>query len=247
MYAGRTSHEYGLYNINLDSGMMQDIFTSSKRINEVSVRGNDKPYFQGKRKEPLSFSLSFSIYDYGDFGRIDQVAKWLCEQEYYQPLVFTPNIHKIYYVMFVNNSDLFYTSEDGGYINLTARANAPYAYSPFFITKEYQVVGSVDIKINNAGQLPIYPEIYITMPNEYSAGISINNLTNGNEGLSVDELNVNEELYINCDKQFITTSVFNTYRYSNMEGDFIKLLPGVNRLKLQGYGQVYFRYQCKLI
>jgi len=227
--------------------MMQDLFTSSKNINESNIRGRDKPYFQGIQKEPLSFPVSFSVHDSTDFERIDQVAKWLCEQEYYQPLFFTPNIHKIYYVLFMGNSDLFYISENSGYITLTARTNAPYAYSPMFITKEYQVVGTVNININNAGQLPIYPEIFVTMPNEASAGFSINNLTNQNEGLSFSDLNINEELYINCEKQFINTNVFNTYRYNNMEGDFIKLLPGVNRLKLQGYTSIYFRYQCKLI
>lgn len=246
-YAGKKSSDYGLYNINLEGGMVHDVFVSPRTIGEIPIRGKDKPYFQEVKREPLTFSVSFSIGEPKDFVNLQNIAKWLCGQEYYQPLFFAPEIHKIYYALFVEDSELIHTTMDSGYINLTARTNAPYAFSPIFITREYSFAGTENIIIKNAGQLPIYPEVYVTMPGDASPGFSINNLTDENTGFSFSQLANGEQLYINCEKQFIETSEHNTYRYNNMLGDFIRLLPGNNRLKLQGYTSMYFRYQCKLL
>ena len=246
-YAGKYSYEYGLFNVNLDSGMMQDLFAAPRTINEVAIRGKDKPYFQGIDRHPLTFPVTFAIPEPEDFNKLESIAKWLCGQRYYKPLIFAPDIHRIYYAMFIDDSNVIYTSADSGYVTLNVRVNAPYAYSPMFVTKEHEFNEIKEIKINNIGQYPIYPEIFITMPGSYSAGFSVNNLTNENKGFSMSELSLNEELYINCEKQFINTSEDNTYRYNNMEGDFLELLPGYNKLKLQGSAEIYFKYQCKLI
>jgi phage-related protein len=247
-YAGQKSIDYGIINVNIDGGMLMEPFVSGRRLQETNIRGRDKPYFQGVSKDPLGFAVSFAFLDNDSFKNMSKVAKWLCEQKYYQPLFFTSDISRIYYALPIESSELFYTGGQEGYFTLNFRTSAPYAYSPLILSQLYESDGSLEIKLNNNGQLPIKPEIYVNVPDvEYSAGFSIHNLTNENKGFAISELAGNENLYINADKEFINTSLENTYRYDNLDGDFLELLPGHNRLKIQGDINLYFRYQCKLI
>jgi phage-related protein len=142
-YAGIKSSDMGLINVKIDGGMFEEPFLPTRQIEEVSVRGRDKPYFQEVRLEPLSFELSFA-FEYGyDEKKIREVARWLC-QPYYQPFYTIDNPDRIFYCMVDGDSRLIHNGLKQGYITLTMRCDSPYSYSPKY-TKENMVFGSTKV------------------------------------------------------------------------------------------------------
>lgn len=131
-YAGIRSDFYNIINVNLASGMQEDIFAATRSIREVTVKGRDRPYFQHTEKEPLSISVAFAFEDKWNEQRIREVARWLTEQAYYQPLFFSDDPEKIYYALCVNDPTIIHNGLNEGYLNLTFRCDAPYAYSPLY-------------------------------------------------------------------------------------------------------------------
>ncbi|MNW28317.1 Phage tail protein [compost metagenome] len=116
----------------MNSGMQEEVFAAPRSINEISIKGRDKPYFQNNKKEPLQFQVSFAFAETWDKQMISDVARWLTEQAYYQPLFFSDDPEKIYYALCVNDPTIIHNGLNEGYLNLTFRCDAPYAYSPLY-------------------------------------------------------------------------------------------------------------------
>lgn len=131
-YAGIRSDIFRIINVNMNSGMQEEVFAAPRSINEISIKGRDKPYFQNNKKEPLQFQVSFAFAETWDKQMISDVARWLTEQAYYQPLFFSDDPEKIYYALCVNDPTIIHNGLNEGYLNLTFRCDAPYAYSPLY-------------------------------------------------------------------------------------------------------------------
>ncbi|AZK47117.1 distal tail protein Dit [Paenibacillus lentus] len=141
-YAGRVSAEFGILNVSLSGdGMSEEPLAASREIHEVSIKGRDQPYFQGIEKDPLRFNVSFAFQERFNTQKLREVARWLTEHEYYQPLFFTNDLgvepEKIYYALVVDEPALVHNSLQQGYITLTFRCDSPYAYSPRILSKKY--------------------------------------------------------------------------------------------------------------
>ncbi|WP_240636521.1 phage tail domain-containing protein [Paenibacillus silvae] len=141
-FAGETSVEHGLINVNLNSGMQEEIFFPSREIIEEKVKGNDRPYFMRIETEPLKFSVSFAFEETWNTAKIREVAQWLTKHDYYQPLYFTNDLavgaERIFYAMVVDDSTLVHNCLKQGYINLTFRCDSPYSYSPIMTSRVYK-------------------------------------------------------------------------------------------------------------
>ncbi|MGY5342933.1 phage tail domain-containing protein [Paenibacillus glucanolyticus] len=141
-YAGKKSVDYGIINVTMSSGMYEESLAPSRSIQEVSIKGRDRPYFQGTKKDPLKFNVSFAFEDTWDTQKIREVTRWLTEQEYYQELYFTNDLgrdpERIFYALFVDDPVLVHNGIREGYVNLTVRCDSPYSYSPIFTSRLYK-------------------------------------------------------------------------------------------------------------
>jgi predicted phage tail component-like protein len=138
IYANVQSVNFGIINVNIGGGGMQEEpFVANRELKEVRIRGNDKPYFQNIQRQPLQFNVSFAFEDRWDEQKIREVARWLTNHEYYQPLIFSDSPEKIYYAIVIDDSTLIHNSLSQGYINLTFRCDSPYVYSPQSISNLY--------------------------------------------------------------------------------------------------------------
>lgn len=136
-YDGVYSLDMGLINCKVDSGFFEEPFLSQREIHEVSVRGRDKPYFQGVKCSPLSFSLTFAFVDYYDEEKIRAVARWL-NSNTYKPFYTSDNPERIFYCMLESDSTLLHNGLKQGYVNLKFRCDSPYSYSPVYTSKLYE-------------------------------------------------------------------------------------------------------------
>jgi predicted phage tail component-like protein len=137
IYNGVTSTDMNIINVNMDSGMQEEYFASSRSINEEKTRGRSKPYFQGTEKEPIMLSVSFAFEDAWDDDLLRRVRVWLTEQDYYKPLIFSNDLEKVYYAICVDDTQLVHNSLQQGYIKLNFRCNDAYAYSPLTLSQQY--------------------------------------------------------------------------------------------------------------
>lgn len=141
-YAGKKSVDFGIINVNVSSGMQEEPLGASRSIQEVSIRGRDRPYFQDIKKEPLQFKVSLAFEDVWDTQKIREVARWLTDHDYYQEFYFTNEIgrdpEKIYYALFVDDPILVHNGLKQGYITLTVRCDSATAYSPTMTSRLYQ-------------------------------------------------------------------------------------------------------------
>ena len=246
-YGGQKSSDFGIINVNMDDGMLEEPFIASRDINEIDIRGRDKPYYQGQKQKNLVLQVSFAWLDQFDEDKIRQVKRWLCGgYEYYQPLFFSSNVNKLYYAFVVQDATLVHNAMEQGYVNLTFRTNSPVAYSPVYVTDEYECENTLTIEVNNHGDIVTYPEIFISKPlSTPTQNIVIKNTSNSKQ-IDLWDVREGEEIYINMENKFIETN-YPLQRYDDMEGFFWGLEYGINHIQVTGKCKIRFRYQCKYL
>lgn len=248
-FDGISSDDMGLYNVNVSSGMLEEPFLATRQINEVKIRGRDKPYFSGVTHAPLTFTLTFAFLDEFDSDKLRQVSRWL-SAEYYKPLTFSDTPDRIYYAMLDSDSKLTHNGASNGYITVTMRCDSPYSYSPVYVSPTYDLSTNTSngttIQFDNSGDISIFPEIYIT---KVGAGdVSIVNNSNGGQTFQFTGLSDGETVYVDNENEIIQSDLVpTTYRYSNFNNNFLELVYGANNLQVYGTCKIYFRYQFILL
>ncbi|MEK3910993.1 phage tail domain-containing protein [Paenibacillus sp. FSL H7-0331] len=250
IFNGVQSQSFGIFNVNISSGMLTESFTANKSIKEVKIRNNPTPYFMNTEYEKLSFNLSFGFDEKYDSEKIRNVARWLTSPTFYAPLQFSENFNRIFYVMFTDTSELIHNGLSQGYLNLNVVCDSPFSYSPVYnqiINLTSNVSEGTKIIVPNHGDFDNYPTLKIKVIN--GGSFSITNNSNGGEVLAFTGLANNETLTIDCQAQHIETDISHTYRFSNMttNSKFLKLIRGNNHLNIKGNVEIFLSTQFKTI
>ena len=240
-YDGIKSIDYGIINVNIDTGILEETFLSNRQINEIIIKGRDKPYFQGIQKNPLILNLSWAFEETWDDELIREVTRWL-DVDYYKELYFSTNINRIFYAIPIEEPKLIHNGLSQGYINLTMRCDSPYSYSPVY-EKIYDFsnnsIEGTNIKFENLGDVDLYPELWIQKVGNGDVSIINNGIEFKFTGLADQE-----EVYINNENNIIITNLYDTYRYDNFNNNYLKLLKySVNNLTIKGDFYLKMRYQ----
>lgn len=245
-YNGINSMDFGIMNVSISPGMYSEPFMANRTIREFTVRGNERPYFSEVVREPLSFSLTFLFENTWDDNLISQVKQWL-NVDYYKPLIFSEDPQKIYYAIPVDSLDITHNGLKQGYVTLNIRCDSPYSYSHEIMTHWYDFSSSStnNLMLENSGDCSISPQIYIQKVGD--GDLKINNFTDGNSSMEITNLSDGEELHIHCEKEFIETSIPNTYRYDDFNDTYMKLNYGQNQIQVVGKCKIKFQYQYKFL
>lgn len=244
IFDGRKSSDYGILNVNINSGLLEEPFMSGRSIREIRTKYHYKPFYQGLNREPLSFWLSFAFEDTWDDKKIHEIAQWL-NVDYYKPLSFSENLDKVFYAMPVDEPQLIHNGLKRGYIQLNMRCDSPYAYSHFITSPIFENLNNETMfTIDNWGDLETYPEIYITMME--NGNVSIINFANGIE-TTLTNLKNGEQIYIDCENEIIRSSIANTWRYDDFNDQYLSLVYGSNVLKVTGKCRLQFRYRFRFL
>jgi phage-related protein len=238
--------DYDIMNISIDTNSLySEPFLANRTIKEFKVRGNDRPYFSEIQRDPLTFSLSFYFQETFDDELISQVKQWL-NQDYYKPLIFSDYPDHIFYALVIDSPSIVHNGLKQGYVTLNIRCDSPYSYSPEIMTPYYNFVENDinNLTLENAGDVPILPQIFITKIGD--GDLTIDNYNGGNT-MKFTGLVDQEELYIHCEKEYIETSIPNFYRYDSFNDYYMNLLYGKNQLKITGKCKIKFQYQYKFL
>ncbi|WP_227774423.1 distal tail protein Dit [Paenibacillus sp. NAIST15-1] len=249
VYDGISSYSMGVIHVTVGkSGMLQETFAPTTKINEVSVRGRNRPYFIDTERDPLviPMQITFNV----DFSeeRLEEIANWLI-QPFYKELYFSNNPSKRYYTVFNGNSQLIHNGIRQGYIELEMRNIDSYRYSPIISTPYYYEYennsNGTEFVIDNDGSEPIFPSLDIEKTGD--GDIRIINLSNGSQEFKLSGLVNGEMLEIDMEDKSIETNLTGIYRYKNHNDIFLELPRGKNYLMVYGNCKLRWTYQFKYL
>lgn len=230
--------------MKIGSGLYEEQVVANKTINEVSIRGRDEPYFIDLSEDPKSFSLSFFFSEGYDQQLFDEVVRWL-NVDYYEPLYFSEDIDRVFYCIPTDGIDHIHNGLKQGYLNLNMRCNSPKSFSHEQSTTWIDFYNGTNRKTRteliNRGQFPFYPEIQIEKL--ASGDIVINNTSNGNQELRLKNVDIGEQIRIDCKNEIIETNKPNTYRYDDFNDEYLEIVYGKNILKVSNNVRLRFKYR----
>lgn len=247
VYDGIRSDEMGIINVNLQSGLQEEVFMPEQEIKEFSIRGRDTPYFVETERKPFSIPLNFAFIDSFDDAKLEEVAKWLGNQPYYKPLYFSNNIDKWYYVLYTGETRLLHNCLRQGYVSIQMRNIGSYTYSPIYTSDPYDFsinpASGSELQIENKGSIACKPKILIEKigPGEIKI---VNQSDSGNEFI-ITNLVDKEKIIVDCNKEDIVSDIPLTYHFDHKIGKYPKLIYGMNYLKVYGGCKIRFMYQFK--
>lgn len=253
MYNGISSEEMGLYNVSTDNGMYKEVFLADKKIVEEKVMGNNKPYFMGIEREPLSFSLTFAFMHPFDSEKKREVARWL-NQDYYRELYFLDNPNRRWLCMPISDSNIVHNGLGAGYLEMEFRCDSPYTHSEEYLTEELDFSVSnpsngagMTYEFKNLGDMPLKPEMWIK---KIGVGdVIIENKADGTI-FKFTGLANGEYVYIDNEREEIMsdyTELTGVYRYDNFNNNYLEMEYGRNILNIKGECKIQFRFRYKTI
>lgn len=240
-YDGKSSKDFGVIHINLDSGMFDEVFVATRSIVETKVRGNDTPLFHSVEEEPLEFDLPIAFTKRFTDEDIDKVVVWLF-QDRYKPLYFEDKPNRVFYCMPVGEARIVHNGLREGYVVIHMRCKSSKIESPLKLTPTYDVSDSHVFSIKNEGHVDIFPEISIE-----KIGNGHITIEKDGEIFEIRDLTDREQIYINTEKEIIVTDVIGITRYDNVVGDYHDMIMhiGDNEFKVTGACKITFRYKFK--
>lgn len=238
-YDGIPSTDFGLYLVKMDGGMSERTFGLKQNIIEQKAQNNPVPYYIGVEYEPLE--LEITLAKDGEWTDDDKVkvAQWLFQGEY-KPLISSDNMGIAYYCQPVGDVKGFFNGISQGYVQINMRCDAPYGFSYPIETQYHDLrVGGINTIIienhSNVGKY-YYPEIEIQRFEAIGTTpvLTLTNLSDGGRVFEFAGLEYDETIYVHNERKQIITSVPNAYRYSNFNGNWLRLVQGQNSIEVSG-------------
>jgi len=224
--------------IRMEGGLVPTPFLGSKSIVEDKIYGKDIPFFYGIEKQPLTFSVTFSMsdgYSFNSQTKFD-LAKWLFKDTY-KVFQTYDDLTKLYYAICTNAEELFTTIGDNGYFTATFRCNAPWAYTQVYEATHDLSLNetTTTIVLNNQCNINQYyfPSIEFTLVGA-ATGISIVNSTDANRTFAFTNLTLLETVSVDNTNKYILSDVPGVYRFGNFNKNWLRLVYGNNSLVVTG-------------
>ena len=237
-----------IYAVNVGSGLPSSPFLPSQEILEDYAMNNDTPYYFGVEKNPLELDVTFAKYngrwtfdERREFARLLDTDDYV--EFYYQE---KDEPVKVHFVKYTGGVDITTNGERRGYIPVHFRCDSPFSYSQMYTTVNdlSGITVPTIIAITNNGDDMLYPELWIEKVENGS--VSIKQLTNGGTECTINNLLDGEIVYIDHEDGSIHSSLSDTYRYGNHNGNYIQLVRGVNNLQVTGKCRLQWKYRYKI-
>jgi phage-related protein len=186
----------------------------------------------------LSFEIEVTSPEEIDAETYQLIQRWLFSSRTYKKLlILQPDMGNSYLNCIFNNPQTLRVGNNIVGFTATVECDSPFSWEfPKSITYSYSVpvVDSTVIFNNTSDDYGnyLYPSLVITM-NTFGGSVSITNSDDTNRVFSFVTLSPSEIITINNDTQTISSST-GLKRLSNFNKHFLRLVPGVNHLRIQG-------------
>ena len=233
-YNGKSTQDFGVWNVTLDGGMFEETLVANQTIREETLVDRRTSIFSGLEKEPISFEIVLAFENGFTDQLIEDVVEWLYGNEYYSKLEFE-STNRIYYCMPNGSSSIVHTGQQEGYIALEMKTNSPFVFGGM-----ESKVGTTQIVIDRKGKKD--PEVIIEMnvKSGTTAKLKMNGYT-----VQINKLLVGEKVTIYPNDEDIESDRSNVFHYNDYIGDLSKLglMDKTNILLIEGDVEVEYSYQ----
>jgi len=240
IYGGIVSDYYGLSIGDINSSDINETMGSSgMEISDQKIYRRATPYFYGATPSPvLKFDMSaFSKEEIdADFFRLIQKV-FFSSKKYKKLQIVQEDMAEVYFDCILNDPKIIRVGNLLRGISFTVQCSSPFAWKfPKTTTYSYtQPTINETIVFNNSSDdngSYLYPKNVITM-NSFGGNISITNLSDNNRVFSFTGLSSGEIITIDNSLQIISSST-GLKRLGNFNKKFLRMIPGVNTLRIQG-------------
>jgi phage-related protein len=239
-YNNIQSESFGLRIAELDaSGVNESMGSSSMEILEQKIYRRATPFFFGATPSPkLSFEMSAFSENEIDADLFQLIQKAYFSSRTYQKLYIDQvDMQSTYFNCILLDPQIVRVGNLLHGIRFTVSCDAPFAWGwPKTTTYNYTqtIVDSTETFLNTSDDTGgyLYPNLTITL-NNIDDDLSITNLDDNNRVFAFTGISANEVLTINNGLQTISSST-GLRRLSNFNKHFLRLVPGRNRLRIQG-------------
>ncbi len=245
IFDNRSSQEFGISNIRVSSDLIEVPFGVNRNIVEDKVNGGNNFYFYGMDKEPLSFTLTFSLLEEAaTFEKRIELVRWLF-QDSYKPFISDDNPEIVYYAIAIGDSKFFDNGFGQGYFQVQFRCSAPHAFSSIYV-QDFDLSNNAEhqtIILENKSNILkyYYPEITIEMKG--STDITLKNNADGGREFIFAGLLASEIVYINNHRKQIISNQNGVYRYNNFNKNWLRLPYGTSQIEVTGRCKLQVRSQ----
>lgn len=241
LYDNIPSETYGLYISNIDADAINSSMgSSSMEIKETKIYRKPSPYFYGATPSPkLEFEFSAFSKEEIDASQFELIQKWLFSSRSYKKFAIDQvDIQDIYFNCILNEPKIQRVGNLIQGFSCNVVCDSPFA-KKYPITTNYiytvPIVNSTEIFYNESDDTGdyLYPNSLIFTMNTLGGNFSITNLDDSNRVVSFSSLLGSETITTSPLYQTITSST-ELKRLQNSNKKFLRLVPGKNRLMIQG-------------
>lgn len=236
------SESYGLFISELDANAVnKSMGNNSMELYTQKIYRRATPYFYGASPAPvLSFQMSAFSEDEIDASTFQEIQKWLFSTRTYKKLQIDQiDMQDIYFNCILNNPEIIRVGNLLKGLSWTVVCDSPFALKfPKTTTYTYPSGAPVNqlhqyLNQSDDSGSYLYPTSLIITMNNIGGDISITNLSDSNRVSSFTGLSPNEILTISPLYQTVSSST-GLRRLSNSNKKFLRLIPGLNQLRVVG-------------
>ncbi len=241
-FDGIPSETYNLLISEIDGSAEDETMGSSTmEIKSQKIYKKPVPYFYGMTPaENLSFDISaFTPDEEIDALSFQLIQAWLFSSRTYKKLLIFQEdmMDGIYFNCIFNNPKIIRVGNKIVGFTATIECDAPYGWNfPKTTTYTYTTPtvdnGFVFNNTSNDKGVYLYPDTVITM-NAFGGSVTITNASDSSRVFSFTGMSPNEVITVDNNLQTISSST-GLLRLSNFNKHFLRLIPGVNNLRIQG-------------
>lgn len=237
-FDGKPSDLYNLYLIDFDGKGGVSTVENGSNVNvemDFSARGCIAQMQGVTQQEVLKFKLTFGSFNPLDRADIDRISQWLFGHLQPKKLqIIQDDMRETYYNCFLTNPKNVYIADMAYGVECDVVCDSPFAYDRE--RKSIYKIGAspTTIIFNNQSSNNdyLYPTISFktTKPN---ARVKITNHTDNGYVVELTELDNYETITMDSLKGIITSST-NKRRLGNTNYNFLRFVPNLNRLTVEG-------------
>ena len=239
-FDGVPSETYNLKISGIDpSAISNSMGSNSMDVLSQKIFRRPMPYLLGMTPSSvLSFEIEIISPEEIDAETYQLVQRWLfSSRKYKKLLIFQEDMQGIYFNCIFNEPKTIRIGNKIVGFTATVECDSPFSWEfPKSLTYTYTtpVIDSTVIFNNRSDDYGnyLYPNLVLTM-NTFGGSATITNSDDSNRIFSFITLSPSEVLTIDNDLQTILSST-GLKRLSNFNKHFLRLVPGLNHLRLQG-------------
>lgn len=237
-FDGKPSDMYGLYILDFNGKGGLHSIENGSQVNiemEFAPRSPVAHIQSVKQHEVLKFKLTLGSFKPLDRMDIDNISRWLFGHLVPKKLqIIQDDMRELYYNCFLTNPKNVFISDMAYGVECDVVCDAPFAYDRE--RKNTYVIGSKPTKIifNNQSSNNdyLYPTIWFKTT-KANATVKITNHTDNEHVVELTGLDNYESITMDSAKGIITSST-GKRRLANTNYNFLRFLPNLNRLTVEG-------------